>query len=290
MDTNTASVRLDPAIPRVWRTPTDLQFGVDVPVLLLHQVSSAQERLIAALDGGVTPGGLEMLAQRAGADAGTASRLLETLGPVLERPPAEPAADAPRIVIRAHGTAGAILAHLLRLAGYEPDCGEGPPEDAAGPQPPAVAAVLLADFVIDPREAGYWLRRDVPHLPIVFADSGVRVGPLVRAGEGPCIRCLQLAATDSDVAWPAIATQLAGRTAPSHSGDLDLDAAIAAVSVIRARPGCAWQVDSTHSVLLGRAGRFSVRHHRRHPRCGCAALPGSARALEVGADPIPQPS
>ncbi len=56
--------QLDPRIPRVWRTPTDLQFGVDRQLLVLHDVTAAEERLIADLEHGVTRDGLTALAGR----------------------------------------------------------------------------------------------------------------------------------------------------------------------------------------------------------------------------------
>ena len=55
-------LRLDPAIPPVWRDPHTLQFGVDPAIAVLERLTRGQERLVAALTKGVTTTGLRMLA------------------------------------------------------------------------------------------------------------------------------------------------------------------------------------------------------------------------------------
>ncbi len=81
-------IALDPRIPRVWRTPDTLQFGVEVPRLVLRRVSVPEERMIAALGDGVSLPGLRMIAKRSRADPATVDALLRKLSPVLERAPA----------------------------------------------------------------------------------------------------------------------------------------------------------------------------------------------------------
>jgi hypothetical protein len=46
------------------------------------------------------------------------------------------------------------------------------------------------------------------HLRVVVEDDRVRIGPLVRPGLTPCIRCHDLHRTDWDRGWPALLTQL----------------------------------------------------------------------------------
>lgn len=70
------------------------------------------------------------------------------------------------------------------------------------------AAVLVAAFAIEPRRHLRWLRRDIPHLPVVFGDAEVVVGPLILPGQGACVRCGDLERRDADPAWPAMAAQL----------------------------------------------------------------------------------
>src|SRR4051794_41909400 len=72
---------LDSRIPRVWRTPHSIQFGVDEPTLVLDGVSAADERMLVALAAGVTADGLQLVADRARAPATAVTALLERLGP-----------------------------------------------------------------------------------------------------------------------------------------------------------------------------------------------------------------
>jgi hypothetical protein len=54
-----------------------------------------------------------------------------------------------------------------------------------------------------------WLRRGIPHLPLVVQGHRVQVGPLITGGAGPCLSCLDLHRRDRDAAWPALLSQLA---------------------------------------------------------------------------------
>lgn len=69
-------------------------------------------------------------------------------------------------------------------------------------------AVLVGTDVINPRSYQRWLSRDIPHLQVLFDESGVEVSHLVLPGLTPCLGCLQLAKLRSDGAWQSIATQL----------------------------------------------------------------------------------
>jgi hypothetical protein len=54
-----------------------------------------------------------------------------------------------------------------------------------------------------------WLRRGIPHLPLVAQGHRVQIGPLIVGGAGPCLTCLDLHRRDRDAAWPALLSQLA---------------------------------------------------------------------------------
>ncbi|MHB1173430.1 MAG: TOMM precursor leader peptide-binding protein, partial [Lacisediminihabitans sp.] len=77
------ALKLDPRLPLVWRSPSSLQLGVDSPPVVLHNVSNAQERMIAALVPGVSRPGLSMIAREAGAAEPEVVSLLSALGPAL---------------------------------------------------------------------------------------------------------------------------------------------------------------------------------------------------------------
>jgi hypothetical protein len=57
------------------------------------------------------------------------------------------------------------------------------------------------------------IRRGVPHLAASASEAIGVVGPLVLPGRSACLRCLDLARTERDPAWPLILAQLAGQAA-----------------------------------------------------------------------------
>lgn len=268
------TLRLDPAQPAVWRSPDSLQFGVDAPTVVLDAVSTAEERMLAALTAGVTRSGLEMIAGTAGATTGAAGRLLEVLAPALQGD--DRAAGGPVALVGGSGTTR-LIGDMLRERGIHAAIGA---EDAR-------LAVIVSDHVIAPEEHGRWLRRDVPHLPVVFGDRVVRIGPVVEPGSSACLFCLERHRTDADAAWPAIASQLWGRTSPLHSALTDAEAAaIAARRILeRIERGPAAQAVSTE--LDAATGALALRRWEVHPACGCTAdltagPPGNAMPCPAG--------
>ena len=69
--------------------------------------------------------------------------------------------------------------------------------------------VLSAVGAIRAQAGEPWLRRGIPHLPLVVQGHRVQVGPLIAGGTGPCLMCLDLHRRDRDAAWPALLAQLA---------------------------------------------------------------------------------
>ena len=280
-------VRAD--VPLVWRNPNSLQFGVDRPLVVLDDVSAGIERMISALVGGISRSGYDMMARSVGVDADSADELLSRLAPVLDAPlEAAPAAEPdapievspeaaptaapapeerPRVVVSGDGPLADELRGMLEAEGVLAASDESAPD----------LGVVVADWVIAPEDHGSWLRRDIPHLPVVAADGGVTVGPLVEPGAGPCLYCVQLTRTDDDPAWPAIATQLWNRQAPGMSRLAIAEAAAFAARHVldRVRPGWAVSTGSTTEApswhLAAGSGAVSSRAWTRHAACRCAA-------------------
>ena len=138
-------------------------------------------------------------------------------------------------------------------------------------------AVIVAGWVISPEDHGSWLRRDIPHLPVVIGDGGVTVGPLVEPGSGPCLYCVQLTRTDDDPAWPAIATQLWNRPAPTMTRLAVAEAAafVARRVLERRASGPSGSGDAVSWRVTGADGGVSSRAWTRHAECRCAA-PGES--------------
>lgn len=142
--------------------------------------------------------------------------------------------------------------------------------------------VLAASGALAPSTGAPWWRRRVPHLPLVAQGHRVTVGPLVAAGRGPCLGCLDLHRSDRDRAWPALLSQLAPPSPGVGTRTVSAESTLTAVAA-----GAAAMI--THTVLDGQDVPVGVSlevslpwpslTHRRwspHPRCGCAAPDGWA--------------
>ncbi|ONI63954.1 hypothetical protein ALI44B_04905 [Leifsonia sp. ALI-44-B] len=285
-------LRIDPSHVMVWTSPTTVQFGIDRSVLTLT-VDPVRERLLSALQAGCTfralcrVGRIEPVPARVGLSEADVEGFVRALRPVLLRPPGSgssspvaaaavvPGAPAPVHVLQCTTSGSPIdeaaparaIAELLRVAGRPVMAGRGVPPAAL--HKPAFA-VLLASWSVPPAAFQRYTSDGVPHLPVVFGDESVRVGPLVRPGVGACVRCLHLAHRDREPAWPVIAAQLAGTRAPQEGGALAFDAAGRAARVART-----W-LDERRDVLRGGSVSLQVRArsekwtwHRPHAECGC---------------------
>jgi len=258
-------LRLDPRYPMVWRTPTSLQFGVDPVVLRLDDVTETQERLLAALAVGVSRPGLTMIARGRHDEL---DGLLQALAPALLEP-APGRVDA--VTLSGNGPLGDALVRALMATGVHVALAPAPAPDAtelADTRPDL--AILVHSYVTPPSLHGRWLRRDVPHLPIVISDGAVTIGPIVEPGTGPCLLCLELHRRDADPAWPAIATQLLGRPVEEPPA-LMLEGAATALRMTldRLANGAGMAV----SVRIDAAtGRRDYVQWQPHPDCGCRGI------------------
>jgi len=290
-------LRIDPRSVMVWTSPTTVQFGVDRVVLSL-ELDPVRERLLAALQAGCTfralcrVGRIEPVPARQGVDEAAVERFVGQLRPVLMAPHASSSpsssrrssvvpsgtvdARAPVHVVQCttsgsqqtdEAASARAIAELLRVAGRPVTAGRGIPP-SAGETPEF--AVLLAAWSVPPAAFQRYLSDGVPHLPVVFGDESVRLGPLVRPGRSACVRCLHLERRDRESAWPVVAAQLAGTRAPQEGGALAFDAAGRAARVART-----W-LDEGRDVLRGGSVSLQLRSrsekwtwHRPHAECGC---------------------
>jgi hypothetical protein len=138
--------------------------------------------------------------------------------------------------------------------------------DASAPD----LAVVVAGWLVAAEDHGTWLRRDIPHLPVVVGDADVTIGPLVEPGTGPCLYCVQLSKTDADPAWPAIATQLWSRPAPDLSRLAIAEAAAFAARRILDRISTGPSLEASSWHLAATDGALSSRGWTRHAACRCA--------------------
>ncbi|HSP51492.1 MAG TPA: hypothetical protein VLO00_01230 [Cryobacterium sp.] len=276
------TLRLDPRYPVVWRSPESIQVGVDHPLVVITAMSPGLERVVAALAVGVPRSGALMIGREGGASDEAILELLRALRPALlvtaETLPGparlpEPAAEAPtpRIHVDGAGLTADLIRTLIGTLGLTP---------AAADTPGTGLAVLVGHYALEPERHGRWLRRDIPHLPVVFSDGEVRIGPLVEPGAGPCLYCLELAHMDADPSWSAVACQLLSRRAPTETprAGIDVAALVAGIGHDRLVLGRSTLTESA-LVFDAASGALTRRGYRPHERCGCRTVPGNVTAL-----------
>jgi hypothetical protein len=284
--------RIDPALPLVWRTPADLQLGATAARVVLRDAGALETGLIAALRHGASIETLRTIGAGLGGRPEEVERVLAALRPAFEPERGRAAsvvdagADAPPVVaVDADGAVGARLTADLAVLGYDVvdvSRADAPPATAgAAPDDRPALAVVAATWAVRPARHLPWLRRDVPHLAIVFDDTGARVGPLVEPGRGPCLRCVDLSRRDDDPAWPVIAAQLAGRRAATLTERAAIEVVALAVAVIDDRLAHDSVALSDASLTLSRERPGAPprrRRHAPHPECGCRAPGGTVTA------------
>jgi bacteriocin biosynthesis cyclodehydratase domain-containing protein len=189
-------------------------------------------------------------------------------------------------LVHLHGAdrIGAEIADLLATAGVGAVtyCPPGQPYLAGneGLQLPDLAILIgpLARSLAAAQMASL-----VPHLAVSAGEAIGVVGPLVRPGGTACLRCLDLARTDLDPAWPLILAQLAAGPASPPACDAVLAAAVAAQAAAQA---LAW-IDRASAAPAAENGTLELalpgwqwrrRTWRPHPDCPC----GSSRSGHSG--------
>jgi len=259
-------LRIDPRYPLVWRSPQSLQVGVVAPRVVFDDLAVVDEQLISALSVGVTRPGLTVIARTCGADDSVVPALLDTLAPVLE-----PRARSRRTVtIVGTGVTAARIGEALSGAGVDVlrrSGAESARDDACD------LAVAIGHFVLDPELHGLWLRRDVPHLAVVYSDVGASVSQIVEPGTGPCLYCLQRYRTDADPAWPAISAQLWGQRSPTETPLLAGEVAGVVCRAVLARLESRRGASAHHTTDVdAQSGAVVATAVAVHPECGCTGI------------------
>ena len=161
--------------------------------------------------------------------------------------------------------------------------------DSTSAAPPDLV-VLVEHAAADANRAADLLRRDVAHLSIVVRDDAVLVGPLVRPGTGPCLRCLDLHRAGRDPDWPRVLAQLLSPAPDAGVGEetalATMVAGLAGLQVLAQLDG--QSPGQLHGHVHGHAtpaslgatlevelpdGIVSRRPWPAHPACGCTWPP-----------------
>ena len=265
-------LKLDGRFAAVWRDPFSLQFGVDPARVILREVTTAEERMIAALGSGVSRSGLDMIASSSGASGHEVAGLLRRIKPLLL--PEEAPLPAARVSIVGRGQTVERIANALALAGASVSVSATPVDDQAD------LGIAVGHYVLDPDSYGFWLRRDLPHLPVVFGDESVQIGPLVDPGQTPCLYCLEHYRRDADASWSAIASQLWGRRASSETALVSTEVASRVARLVqgrleRGRAATGRSRTARSFRLAVESGEVTRRDWMPHPDCGCIEIPAA---------------
>lgn len=284
-------LRIAPAHPPLWRTPTSLQFGIDA-VARLDDVTPWQERVLDALHDGVAESMLVALAVCFGATADEAARFSRTIRPALTRRDRRPLAVVVEFPVGMGHDEKAAFAETVISAGVQVAAARDWPADP-GEHP----VVVVSSRMLDPRRAAELMRTDAVHLPVALAGDTATVGPLIIPGRTACAACLHAHQTDRDPQWPVLASQLLGRAPLPTDRDVLLDAALVAARLLQSHPHLGGEsggsnaaggmsrgpAGSSLSVSLAAATvHRSWRAHRPHERCLCRSPEGTANAGALG--------
>lgn len=137
-------------------------------------------------------------------------------------------------------------------------------------------ALVVEHRVLRPERYGRLTGDGTPHLPVVVREADVVVGPFVRPGRTPCVRCVEGHRADLDPQWPQLADQL--RTPQREVLDVEettlaaVGAAIAASQALAHLDGLTPRAASACIEIAVPDAVPRLREVASHPRCGCSDL------------------
>ena len=220
-------LRINPSRMPLWRSPTEMQFGLGIDAPRIRELTQAQERLIKMLYRGMPDNYITEAAKNLGVD--NQEEILNTLSPVLLNV-TFPQVDEDFVsrnfaeICRAQSTYNhsgeAVIAqrklqtvHLSEsgkttklLTEALENSGIGRITSKHLPRPDF--AILIANHVLAPSAYSHWLNEGVPHVAVIFNEQGVAVSPVIETGKTPCLTCFHEQQIDRDSSWPELASQL----------------------------------------------------------------------------------
>lgn len=284
--------RIDARLPLLWRTPTDIQLGFAEPRAILTHLTPAEEYVVSALHSGVSDVSLRALGAQRGMSEAELSALLRRIGPALE--PAR--ADVlPRVAVEGRGLGAARINHTMKDAGFPLVAAADLVNITEGTNSPPTPngdvtlsiALVVATMALSPERCGRWLRRNFRHVPVVWLDTEVHVGPLIDPGRTACWHCIELARCDEDPARRALVTQVAGRPAATETNRITQEVAL---RVARWLDGSDAPETGTALVFHAASGRWRRQVTTPHAACSCHTPRGNGIASLPVDDPHPTPT
>lgn len=145
---------------------------------------------------------------------------------------------------------------------------------------PVDLVVLVEHHVADPARHRPLVTEGVAHLSVVAREASVLVGPLVRPGRTPCLRCLDLHRTDRDPQWPLVLAQLLRPVGPplprEETALAQVAAGLAALQVLGHLDGVSTPASAGATLEVELPDGLACRRPwPAHPSCGCSWPPST---------------
>ena len=268
--------KITSALPLIWRTPTSIQIGLDNPRSVFPQLYPAEERFLSALRTGFGNASLTTVAEECGLTPDETDAFLTVIAPALVQEKPNPSW---RIALDGTGPFLDSLGLLLIALGHRVV------RASAHTAGKCDLAIVVGEYVLEPHRPGAWLSRDIPHLPVVFSDESVRIGPLLgttprapaEISHYPCQQCIELAHRDRDSCWIAMASQLLNTPAPSQTPLLNAEISATIARWIQTPTEVPITTDT--ALVLWANGAREETTYALHPDCACQALPRNVSVL-----------
>lgn len=286
----------------VWRTPASVQFGVDVAHVVIDPTSNSVEKAIAVLKSGFSEASLDAVASECGLTRNEFLHFVDSIRPAMVQE--ENTKDSPEVAIALSGMGFAVESMATALSAIpgliitlrRDELGTDFRHEGVSSKKSLnvytranrikqshgqALAISFHHYVSRPEEAGHLLRNAVPQIPVIFSDSEIRIGPVLGIPGGLCAACLYMHQRDVNPQWPAIASQLLGKTAPSYQPFsvllvTTLLAQYVAVSVSSLRAGSDSLLQLSHNTMVHLNPETGSATHSQwtyHPDCACQELP-----------------
>jgi hypothetical protein len=220
-------LRINPSKFPVWRSPTELQIGLEATAPRFKDLTRAQERLIQMLYRGMPNTYIKEASGNLAIP--NPQEIIDKVQPVLMQvsfPQVDEDfvtrnfAEICRVQATYNHSGESIIAQRKTRTVYISDnskCGKlisdaltnsGIGQTDTRQSEECDFAILIGNLVLPPTSYNHWLNSLTPHIAVVFDQDGVTVSPVIETGKTPCLTCFHEQQIAKDSAWPEIASQL----------------------------------------------------------------------------------